>query len=414
MSLLHIDEPPAAVQAATHFQHHPLWRLGFRPFYLAAALFAALAVPLWMARLAGWLDGMPAALHVGVGWHMHEMVFGVAVAVIVGFLYTAGRNWTGLWTPTGGKLAAIVLLWLAGRAAMLLADPAHPVQAPWAALLDVAFLPVAAWPLWRVMRQCGNRRNYFLVGLLALMALANAVYHAASLGWLAVGPGRAVQAAILLIVVMESAIGTRVIPMFTRNGAPGTAPVSHARTDQVSIGLLAATGLAWTVGAPAWLQAPLAAAAGALVLLRLWRWQPLRTLRVPLLWILHLSYAWIGAGMLLIALAALGLVSSSAAFHALAVGSMAGLIIGMMTRTTLGHTGRMLKAGRAETAMFVLVQLGALSRVAAALLNGREGLDGLHTALLLLSAACWSVAFAAYALVYGPYLASARIDGKEG
>ena len=414
MSLLHIEEPPAALNAASHFQRHPLWRLGFRPFYLAAALFAALAVPLWMARLAGWLDGLPAvsrALHVGLGWHMHEMVFGVAVAVIVGFLYTAGRNWTGLWTPTGGRLAAIVCLWLAGRAAMLLADPA---QSPWAALVDLAFLPVAAWPLWRVMQQSGNRRNYFLVGLLALMALANAVYHAASLGWLAVAPGTAVQAAILLIVVMESAIGTRVIPMFTRNGAPGSAPVSHVRTDQVSIGLLAATGLAWTAAAPAWLLAPLAAAAGALVLVRLWRWQPLRTLRVPLLWILHLSYAWIGAGMLLLALAALGLASASAAFHALAVGSMAGLIIGMMTRTTLGHTGRMLKAGRAETAMFVLVQLGALARVAAALLNGQGGLGGLNAALLLVSAACWSIAFAAYALVYAPYLASARIDGKEG
>jgi uncharacterized protein involved in response to NO len=144
---------------------------------------------------------------------------------------------------------------------------------------------------------------------------------------------------------------------------------------------------------------------------RLWRWQPLRTLRVPLLWVLHLSYAWIGAGMLLLALAALGMVSASAAFHALAVGSMAGLIIGMMTRTTLGHTGRMLKAGRAETAMFVLIQLGALARVAAALLSA---VGGLYAALLLVSAVCWSAAFAAYALVYAPYLASARIDGKEG
>ncbi|KQV90338.1 hypothetical protein ASD15_23815 [Massilia sp. Root351] len=420
MSLMHIEEPPAAVRGATHlphFQRHPLWRLGFRPFYLAAALLAALAVPLWMARLYGWLDGFGAALHIGVGWHMHEMVFGMASAVIVGFLYTAGRNWTGLGTPAGGKLAAIVLLWVAGRVAMLFgggeagANASPPALL--AALVDLAFLPVAAWPLWRVLQQSGNRRNYFLVGLLALLALANAAYHAATLGWpgAVIAPGRAVQAAILLIVVMESAIGTRVIPMFTRNGAPGSAPVSHVRTDQGSIGLLAATALAWTAAAPAWLLAPLAGAAGALVLLRLWRWQPLRTVRVPLLWVLHLSYAWIGAGMLLLALASMGMVSASAAFHALAVGSMAGLIIGMMTRTTLGHTGRMLKAGRAETAMFVLIQLGALARVAAALLSG---IGGLYAALLLVSAACWSAAFAAYALVYAPYLASARIDGKEG
>ncbi|MYN10133.1 NnrS family protein [Pseudoduganella aquatica] len=406
MSLLHIDEPAAALHSAGHFSSHPLWRLGFRPFYLAAALFAALAVPLWVARLYGWLDGSLAA-NVGLSWHMHEMVFGMASAVIVGFLYTAGRNWTGLWTPVGGRLAALLGLWLAGRAAMLLAPPAL------AALVDTLFLPVAAWPLFSVMRRAGNRRNYFLVGLLGLLAAANACYHAAVLGWLALAPAASVQAAILVIVVMESAIGTRVIPMFTRNGAPGSAPASHVRTDQVSIALLAASALAWTVGAPAWLLAPLAAAAGVLALLRLWRWQPQRTLRLPLLWILHLSYAWIGVGMLLLALSALGMAAPGAAFHALAVGSMAGLILGMMTRTTLGHTGRMLKARRAESAIFVLIQLGALARVAAALLDAAWA-GPLHAALVLLSAAGWSTAFAVYALVYAPYLAGARIDGKEG
>jgi uncharacterized protein involved in response to NO len=404
MNLLHIEEPPAQATRATRatFWQHPLWRLGFRPFYLATALFAAAAIPLWIASLYGWTATAWPALRVGPLWHMHEMVFGMASAVIIGFLYTAGRNWTGLWTPTGARLAALAALWVTGRAAMLCAPPAV------AALADWLFVPVAAWPLLAVLRKSGNRRNYFLVGLLALMALANGAFHAGASGWLALDPVRAIQSAVLVVAVMEAAIGTRVIPMFTRNGVPGCQPAVSVPLDRASLALLGLSAVAWALRAPAWLAAPLALAAGLLVLLRVLRWQPHRTLRHPLVWILHLSYAWIGVGMLLLAAACLGLAGASAAFHALAVGAMAGLVVGMMTRTTLGHTGRMLRAGRAETAMFALIQLGALTRVAAALWAGAA------TPLLLASAACWSVAFAMYALVYAPYLAGARIDGKEG
>ena len=402
MTLLHIEEP--ATRTGAWHTGHPLWRLGFRPFYLGAALFAALSIPLWMAQYFGWIrGGLASLLHVGFAWHMHEMVFGMAAAVVVGFLYTAAFNWTGLWTPVRGKLAALVVLWLLGRMAMLLAPPLA------AGVVDGLFLPLAAWPLWRVMRQSGNKRNYFLVVLLGLMALANGVFHAITLGWLALTPVAPVEAAILVIVIMETAIGTRIIPMFTRNGAPGTTPLVQPKLDRVSIGLLAASALAWVAAAPAWLFAPLALAAAALVLLRLWRWQALHTLSVPLLWIMHLSYAWIAVGFVLLALASWQLVSASAGFHALAVGSMAGLILGMMTRTTLGHTGRPLKAGRAERAMFVLIQLSALSRVLSAL-----GWDSAGGALLLVSAGCWAVAFGLYAVVYRPYLANARVDGKPG
>ncbi|WP_218147359.1 NnrS family protein [Duganella sp. CF517] len=278
-----------------------------------------------------------------------------------------------------------------------------------AAVVDWLFLPLAAWPLWRVMRQSGNKRNYFLVVLLGLMAVANGVFHAITLGWLALTPVVPVQAAILVIVIMETAIGTRIIPIFTRNGAPGTPPLVQPKLDRVSIGLVAASALAWVAAAPAWLFAPLVLAAAALVLLRLWRWQALRTLSVPLLWIMHLSYGWIAVGFVLLALASWQLASASAGFHALAVGSMAGLMLGMMTRTTLGHTGRPLKAGRAERAMFVLIQLSALSRVLSAL-----GWDNAAGALLLVSAACWAVAFGLHAAVYRPYLANARVDGKSG
>ncbi|MBA5687420.1 NnrS family protein [Rugamonas apoptosis] len=399
MSLLHIDEPLPASTPAPWQMAHPLWRLGFRPFYLLAALFAALSIPLWIAQYYGWLH----AAHIDAGWHMHEMAFGMVTAVVIGFLFTAARNWTGLWTPVRGHLAALVALWLAGRLAMLWAP------APVAAAVDWLFLPLATWPLGRVMAQSNNKRNYFLVGLLALLAVANGLYHLSTLGLLAMAQAVPVRAAILVIVVMESAIATRVLPMFTRNGAPGTDPVVRPMRDRVSLGLLAATALAWVAGAPGWLTAPLALAAGALVLVRLAGWQPHKVWHVPLLWVLHLSYAWIGVGCFLLAGAALGWLPTSAAFHALTVGSMTGLIIGMITRTTLGHTGRPLKVGRAEFAMFALIQAGALARVAAALAT-----DGLRDGALLLSAACWTVAFVAYVIVYLPYLSRARIDGNAG
>jgi uncharacterized protein involved in response to NO len=331
------------------------------------------------------------------------MVFGMAAAVVVGFLYTAGYNWTGFWTPVRGKLAVLVALWLAGRVAMLIAPPLA------AAVIDWLFLPFAAWPLFRVMQKANNKRNYFLVGLLGLMAIANAVFHGIALGRLAVAPAEPVQAAILVIVMMEAAIGTRIIPMFTRNGAPGTTPLVQPKVDRASLGLLAASVLCWVAHAPKWLFAPVALAAAALVLVRLYRWQALRTLSVPLLWIMHLSYAWIAAGFVLLVLSRWNLVSASAGFHALTVGSMAGLILGMITRTTLGHTGRPLKAGRAERLMFSLIQLSAFTRVASAL-----GLDTPQGLLLMLSAGLWTAAFIAYAIVYVPYLSRARVDGKPG
>lgn len=403
MAIISISEPslpPAAKAASPWRPGHAFWQLGFRPFYLLAAIFAAISVPLWLASYFGLLQG---GLQVGLGWHMHEMVFGFAVAVVVGFLFTAGRNWTGLDTPRGAHLMALAALWLAGRIALYAAPGVT------AAVIDWLFLPLAAWPLFLVLHRSGNHRNLFLVVLLALLALANGLYHAASLGAVALSPATPVQAAILIIVVIESVLGARVIPMFTRNGAPGSTPVSNPKRALVAVGLMAAAGISWLLGAPGVVTAPLALCAGGVSLANLLAWQPQRTLRVPLLWILHLSYAWIGIGFVLLALASLHIVTTSAAFHALTVGSMAGLIIGMTTRTTLGHTGRPLKAGRMEACMYWLVQLGAVARLLAAI-----GPSSLVLPALVAAGVMWSLAFVLYALTYAPYLWRPRVDGKEG
>jgi uncharacterized protein involved in response to NO len=245
--------------------------------------------------------------------------------------------------------------------------------------------------------------------LLGLLALANAVFHASVLGWLAIAPVRPVYAAIIVVVVIESAIGGRVIPMFTSNAVKGVKTVTNPRTDKIALACTAAAGAAWFVGLPALVTAVLALAAAAAQSVRLAGWKPLCSVRNPLLWILHVSYAWIPFGFLMLALAQYGLVPPSAAVHVLAVGALAGLILGMMTRTALGHTGRALAAGRAETAMYLLIQLAVLTRLVAALSPDRA-----RMASLVVAAACWSGAFLLYLVVYAPYLSRPRVDGKEG
>lgn len=395
MSLLTIEER----EAPRPKREIALLALGFRPLYLLAAAFAAVSVPAWIASYYG----VAGPFQVGLAWHAHEMLFGFVVAVVVGFLYTAGRTWTGLWTPHGAQLGAIVALWIAGRVAMFAAPPLA------AGVVDFAFLPVAAMPLYRVLKRAGSKRNMFLVGLLGLLALANAVFHASVLGWLDVAPTRAIYAAIIVVVVIESAIGGRVIPMFTSNAVRGVTTVSSARTDKLSLGLTAAAGLAWVFALPATVTAPLALGAAITQAVRLAGWKPLCTMHNPLLWILHVSYAWIPFGFLLLAFAQFGLVPQSAAIHVLGLGALAGMIIGMITRTALGHTGRPLAAGPNETAMYMLLQLGVLLRLVAALVPGSA-----RDVALVGAAACWTAAFTLYAVVYGPYLCRPRVDGREG
>jgi uncharacterized protein involved in response to NO len=400
MRLLSIAEPVPAKRYPPWSGKHALWALGFRPFYLLASLLAMLAIPAWLARYLGWFTASP---NITLGWHMHEMVFGFAIAVVVGFLFTAGRAWTGLWTPRGPHLAALALLWTAGRIAML-TGPA------WlGAIIDLSFVPLAAWPMYSVLRRAGNKRNMFLVGLLALLTVANGVYHAAAMQLIAVSEIAPVHAGILLIVLIEAAIGGRVIPMFTDNAVAGTKSVVRPRNDTIAMALVAAAGAAWVFGAPRSLMAALAFMACGATALRLAGWKSYRAAGVPLLWILHLSYAWIPLGFLLLGLAALGVGAAGTAFHALAVGSMAGLIIGMMTRTTLGHTGRKLATQSAEPLMYALIQAGAVARVAAGMAPPQW-----RTSALVIAGACWSLSFALFLLVYAPYLWQARVDGKEG
>ncbi|PLK50783.1 NnrS family protein [Uliginosibacterium sp. TH139] len=372
-----------------------VFALGFRPFYLLAAILAVLFVPLWVLQLAG-VGGLNPALPVLL-WHGHEMVFGFACAVIVGFLFTAGKNWTGLATPTGWPLGALAGLWLAGRIALLLAPPMA------AAVIDLAFLPLAGIALARVLIRAGSRRNYFALLILAALTLANALSHAGAHGWLAVSPLLGLHLAIALIATLCTVIAGRIVPSFTAN-ALKTVPWKHAWADRIAITATVASLLAWAVSAPAAVLTPLALIAALAQAVRCWGWRPGPTLRVPLLWSLHLAHGWLIVALLLLAAGQL-----TAAVHVLTVGLIAGLILGMITRTALGHTGRLLKAGRLETSCYVLLQLALLARVLPALLWPAAYMPGLH-----LSATLWAACFALYLWKYAPMLWHPRVDGQEG
>lgn len=377
----------------------PLWRLGFRPFYLLAAAFAATAVPAWLLAYLGLLPQGP----VDLLWHTHEMVFGFAVAVVAGFLLTAVQNWTGLATPRGCSLQALVVLWLAGRCAALGAPPLLY------ALVDVAFLFALAGAILRLLLRANNRRNLPVCAVIALLGVCNLVFHLALHGVLAVSPLAPVHGAILLLVLLVAVIGGRVGPMFTRNGAPGSRARAIPRLDLACIVSIALLALCWLAAAPGWAILLAGIAAGAFNAARLVLWDPLSTLRTPLLWSFHLSYALLVAGLLALGLAGVGIVSASAAIHLLAAGAMTGMIGAMIARTARGHTGRVMQAGRAEVAIFALLPLAAAARLAANLFDTPA-----RGHALALSAALWVLAFVVYLWRYGPWLASPRLDGKPG
>ena len=359
---------PAAVQSATTTMDNghgwPLLRLGFRPFYLAATLFGLLAVPAWVLVFlgaAGWTSELPPNL-----WHAHEM-------------------------------------WLGARVALFAAP--YPVFAA----LDLLLLPVVAVVLVHLLLRAGNRRNLPLAGLLGLLTLANLVFHLSVLGVLDIAPVRAVYAALALIVLIECVIAGRVIPAFTMSATPGLRLTVDPHMEKATAVASVAALACWVFAPTAAISAPLLALAAVMQLARVAAWQPWCTRGRPILWILHLSYAWIPFGFLLLAASLTGWIAMSAGIHALAIGATGGLIIGMVTRTARGHTGRPLTSSPLEVAAYSLVMLAAVLRVVVPLLAPQ-----LLVASIVAAALAWSLAFVFYLGRYTPWLLQPRADGKDG
>ncbi len=394
--MLSIEEPAPAPRGFA------LWSLGFRPFYFLAAAFASLSIALWILEYAGWL---PVPYLEAPTRHAHEMLFGFAFAVIAGFLFTAVRNWTNRPTPTGGWLAAIVGLWIAARVSMIFGGPVV------AAILNAAFPVAVAIGIAIPLARSGNRRNYFFVPLLLAAGLAALAVHLGSMGVLLPWEARTVSISLALDVVMFiiAVIAGRVVPMFTNNAIPGAGATRREWLEKVALAGVILVAVADLLEAPTAIFAPLAILVAIAHAARLLLWHPWRTLRTPLVWVLHAAYAWIPIHLALRACASLEVIAPQFAIHALTIGVIGGMTIGMMTRTARGHTARPLRADGWEIACYVLVQAAALIRVFGGL-AWREG----YLWTVLASGACWSLAYGIYAVRYWPILSRPRLDGKPG
>lgn len=370
--------------------------MGFRPFYLGAAGFALASVPLWILSYTGTvalLPAVPPAL-----WHAHEMIFGFATAVIIGFLLTAARNWTGLPTAAGARLGTLFGLWLAARLANWSATGMLPI------LLDGGFLLSATILLGIPIVKARNRRNYFVLALLSGLTLG-AVLHGLAIrgaltGSTAITAPRAAMDLILLLMIV---IGGRVIPAFSGNAIPGLKPKSWLPLEILAVAsalCLLLIDLGGTAVDAYWWQF-LCGGAALLHLARLAGWKPWQTVRNPLLLALPLAYLWIPIHLTLRAF------ESSTAIHALTVGAMTSLMLAMMTRSALGHTGRALVAGPAELICFAAIHLAAATRVFGPLL-----VPSGHVTWLWLAAVFWTLAFATFFAAYLPVLTRPRLGAQ--
>lgn len=395
----------------------PLFSEGLRPFFLATALWAVLALGLWAGVLAGAVT--PSGAVDPLDWHIHEMLFGFVMAAVAGFLLTAMPNWTGRPSLRGLPLILLLLVWAAARLAALAALLSPLVLPPWpAAVLDAALPLLLAGVAVREVALSRNWRHLPMAVPLLTLAVADLLMMAPSLR--AAMPGLGWRLGLAATLILVSVIGGRIIPAFTRNWLNRRGevrlPAGHGLIDRCALGSLHAGLLAWALVTPGvtpgggtggspWLHG-----AGALLLLaaaanlwRLARWRGVATGAEPLLAILHVGYLWTAAGAGLLGAAVWGLMPAAAAIHALTAGAIGTMILAVMSRASLGHTGRPLAADRLTVVAYALVNAAALVRIIA-------GVAGTWTpALLTVSAALWMAAFALFILRYAPVLCRPRL-----
>jgi len=370
----------------------PILQNAFRPFFLTGAIWAACLVPLWVLAYFG--HEPLAGMSMDMTLHAHEMLYGFLAAIICGFSLTAIPNWTGRLPVAGLGLGLLFGLWLAGRIATL-------VSGHWlAASLDVAFLIVLAGVVFREITVGKNWRNLPVAGLIGLLAVSHILFHLPSL------QAHAIRGTLAVAALLIAVIGGRIVPSFTRNWLAAKAnphasslPAPMGRYDKVAIAILA-VGLSGFVLAPhSFFTGLILLIAGLAHAIRLVRWKGVHTFSEALVWSLHAGYAWLAVACGLIGASRLWptLIPTAAGFHALAAGLIGAMTLAVMTRASLGHSGRARRADLATTLIYALVHLGAIGRVVAAFVqNDPIWLD--------LGAGLWSAAFALFAIAFAPML----------
>ena len=376
-----------------------LFSNGFRPFFLLGAIYAGLAVLVWMPVFAGELTLLTA--FAPRDWHVHEMLYGYVPAVVTGFLLTAIPNWSGRLPLQGTPLIVLLLVWIAGRAAVTFSAVIGWLPA---AAIDGAFLVLVGAAATREIVSGGNWGNLRVVSLVAVFATGNVAFHLEA--HVSGAADYSTRVGLAAVVMMIGLIGGRVVPSFTRNWLvrqnPGRLPAPFGRFDAVTIAASAATLALWVALPNAPVTGAVLLGAGVLHLVRLSRWAGDRTLRDRLVLILHLGYAFIPLGFLLTGAAAFGFVAPAAGVHAWAGGAVGTMTLAVMTRASLGHTGHALQASWGTQAIYAAIVIAALTRVAAALLPAQA------YGLLALAALLWSAAFLGFGAIYGPIVMRGR------
>jgi len=393
------DEPTFPRYAGPAFLSY-----GFRPFFLGAALFAGLSVLLWVALFAG--KAQAVFLYPPRDWHVHEMLFGYLPALIAGFLLTAMPNWTDRLPLRGGPLLAMFLLWLVGR--LLVAAPSAGASV--AAIVDGAFLVILATYVWREIAAARAWDRAPIGILVSLYAVTNILFHHSALHGMPTD--FAERFALSVMTLMLTVIGGRLTPTFTREffaerNMPGL-PEVFSRIDGIAIVLVLMGVATWVLQPESVWTGVMLVVAGVAGVVRLLRWRGWRTWREPLVLILHIGYGWVGLFLLALGTSILGIgFSPENAVHLLTTGAMGAMTLAVMTRASLGHTGRVRHADRLTVTIYLLVNVGALLRI---FTPNFDTPTNLTYTMLGLSALSWSGAYLLFAVIYGPFLVRPSLD----
>lgn len=387
-------------QIIRNYRGPALFSFGFRPFFLFGSIWAAMAMPLWILSVLG-IDGVETTVFTR-DWHVHEMLFGYTSAVIVGYMTVAGANWTGHYPVAGRPIILLVMLWMAGRLAML----AYPVIGPVAALIDAAFLIVFAGALWREQFAANNWRALAPCVVISLLAIANVGFHTRMI---APEVGQASERMTVgLITFLIALMGGRLVPSFTRNWMAQRKikpePAPYGRLDMAVLGVTGAGIATWVVQPSASVGGILLTAGGVGLFIRLMRWRGWVAASEGMVLVLHLGYFWCALGLAMLGVSILSPadVPNSAAIHALTAGAIGVMTLAVMTRTSRSHTGRERRADFVTLIIYALAIVAAVMRVLAPFATP------IYLELLVLSAFCWSLAFGIFALAYGPMLTRSR------
>ena len=385
-----------------------LFRYGFRPFFLAAGLAALLLVPWWAAALAWGVPlgtSWPAAL-----WHGHEMLFGFIVAAVAGFLLTAVPSWTGARGFAGWPLVLLAGLWLTGRIGV---SASAGLPLPVVAALDLSFLPALAGFVLVPLVRARNRNSPLLAVLLTLWLTNVAFYWGLTHGD-SVFARHALLVGIDIVLLLVTVIGGRIVPAFTSSALKqqgiGISLRAWRGMTPLAVGVMVVAVICDLFRPESVAAGAVALAAGVIQAVRLAQWRMLRTLRTPIVWVLHVAYLWLPVGLVLKGLALIFALAFAAYYlHALTIGAAALMIMAVMTRASLGHTGRPLVVSRATAYAYGLLAAAAVVRV-----FGPALLPLAYVKIVVLAAALWAVAFGIYLWGYTPMLIAPRVDGKPG